>query len=227
MCHPSSRPFFGTHCLYLFFGVALLVDVVPARGELLVTIEDGMIAPNGNLSLDIGIESDTPPELLSEFEFSVRLNPMPAAPGSSLQFVDSQSESFLSDPEYVFFGNSDSLTFGAVTYDSTTQITVFDLTADFTDVPVSSRRLLTTIELRHQTGSASVGQVAGNQFEVTLGPDPLFFNADGFEVPFSLTSGIVTVAATAVPEPGTTAFLALTLTGAAMRRRRRPRGHRT
>ncbi|MEL6104790.1 MAG: PEP-CTERM sorting domain-containing protein [Planctomycetota bacterium] len=207
-----------------------------ARSEIAISIVDSEITAAGIIGLDVEITSTNPPEDITEFELVLQLNPISATGASALQFVNPQSESHLfdamgnadPDPNYVFIGSSDALDIGGTTftYDSLTQIRVVDLSVDSNFDPVAvaidtTPRLLTRVEIQHNLNGESAASTAGDQFELSILPESAFFN-DLADVNFDdTTTATITVAATAIPEPGAFAAIAFAGMGLVMRRRRR------
>ena len=238
----SSRPvypgFLMSHrsLFSAIFAALVVVTANPVQSEIAISILDSEITAAGIIGLDVEITSTSPPEDITEFELVLQLNPISATGASALQFVNPQSESHLfdamgnpnPDPNYVFIGSSDALDLGGTTfaYDSLTQIRVVDLSVDSNFDPVAvaidgTPKLLTRIEIQHNLNGESAAATAGDQFELSILPESAFFN-DLADVNFDdSTTSIITVAATAIPEPGTFAVMALAGFGLTMRRRRR------
>jgi hypothetical protein len=194
-----------------------------AEAELAINVASGTVTPGGSLTLDIGLESTTPPQNLSEFELILQITPLTATAGTSLQFVDPQSEAFLDDADYVFAGNSDAVTAGDSTVGglTATQVTFFDFTANFADMPVTSGQLLATVDVGHLLGGLPPEDVAGDQFEISVAPSSLFSDAQFNDLAFSSTPGVVTVGPVVIPEPGSVTLLAALSLACFVRRGRR------
>lgn len=207
--------------------VACLISVAPARAEFQLSVGSGTIDPGGNLTLEIGIASDVPPEGLAEFELILEITPLTATGGTSLTFVNPQSEAFLDDADYVFALTSDAIAFmeSTVSENTGSRITFTDLSfdndGDPIDISVTSRQLLVTFDISHLLGGADPASTAGDQFQVSVLADSLFAQASGIEVDFSSTAGIVTVGAVAIPEPSSVALLMFLSCGMILPRRRR------
>lgn len=222
---PMSKPLVSRFLIAA--AMALVVLITPAKAELEISIGSGMIDPGGNLTLEIGIASDAPPENLAEFELILQITPLTATGGTSLQFVNPQSEVFLSDADYVFALTSDAIELGETTVAqiAPAKITFADLSVntlgDLDDIAVTSGQLLVTIDIAHFLAGANPAATAGDQFEISVDGDSLFAQASGVEVGFSSTPGIVTVNAVAVPEPSSVALLMFISCGMMLPRRRR------
>lgn len=214
------------------FGLLLLGFFVSladtCRAEMIITIGGGSIDPGGSLTLDIGIESDAPPENLAEYELILQITPLTGSGGSSLQFVDPNSETYLEDADYVFAATSESIAFDESTglLVSPSEISYYDASVDgagfLLNVPVTSGQKLATVTVSHVLGGASPQEVAGDQFTFAAGPNTFFANTDSFdELGYQFVSGTVTVNAVAIPEPSSVALLMVCGGGLLVRRRRR------
>ena len=177
--------------------------------------------------MDVFISAD--PEVdLGLFNFEFRITPAGGAT-SYLQFVDPQPDPQLTDPEYVFFGNSAAATFPFPFPVGTVGITGFpqdkfiggDFTADPDDVQLTSERLLARLQVTTSNLTGFVPEI-GDTFILSLEPTDFtfFWNRDfEFEHLFTSSSGTVSVV---VPEPGSFALWAFGVTffAAATRYRR-------
>ena len=225
----GSRPMRSTvYQLLKFVTCCLMVGIAtPAMADPEVTIGSGIIAPGGNLELQIGIESDAPPEDMSSYNLVLQITPLTVNGDSSLQFVNSQSETFLEDADYVFADTSEVIELDdtAVKQNDGDVIEFEDLSVDGmgfeTNVEVTSGQLLASVNLEHLLGSTLPGDTAGNQYLVSVDEiDSVFLNEAGDELELFSVSGLVTVQATAIPEPSSVALLLLATCGVTMRRRR-------
>lgn len=210
--------------------IAILIAVPVANADFEISVASGSIDPGGTLQLEIGIASDAPPQNLSDFELILELVPLTATGTSSLQFVDPQSEDFLADADYIFAGSSEASADPLVAsyrIDSATQITFIDISSDaigdFLNVPVSSGHLLATLDLVHELNGTAAAATAGDAYAVRVGLLSGFFQANGSEIDFFSTNGVVSVNAVAIPEPGVASVLLLGCCGLVMRRRRSSR----
>ncbi len=213
--------------LLVAVSTVLLLSIAPAKADFQISISSGTIAPGGNLLLEIGIASDTPPQDLSEFDLILEITPLSAAPGSSLIFVDGQSETFLDEADYIFAGTSESIAedLPSTQNNSGSAITLYDLSIDSLgdpmNVPVTSGHLLATVDLGHLLGGASPAATAGDQYAVNVGLASFFSDENVADLEFSSTPGVVTVGAVAIPEPAAATMLMLATCGVVLQRRRR------
>lgn len=215
--------------LIIALSIVFCCSVVPAKADFEISVGSGTIDPDGNLSLEISIASDAPPQGMSDYELILEITPLTMAPGSSLIFVEPQSEQFLADADYIFAASSEVIADGvsAVTSNTGDEITFIDVSSDvfgdFLDVPVTSGHLLATVDFKHVLGTATASETAGDQYSITVSELSGFFQADGTFVDFTSTAGTVSVAAVAIPEPSSIAMLSLASCGILTRRRRRRR----
>lgn len=164
--------------------------------------------------IDVMIHSDSADALDS---YLIGLN-LTGGPG--VVFSSPQSEAFLSDGNYVFFGRSSSVING---FPATTvggggsNVTVGDLTEDPMSPPnplpfvlpgASSPSLLTRLEF---------DVVGAGSFSVHIDPSSTFSDVDFNDFSFSSTGGSFT----AVPEPASVVFLGIGTVGVGLLRRRR------
>lgn len=204
----------------LVFAAALACSPM-AEGAVIVTfgisVPDPMLVLTGGY-VDVFVRSNIPAgELLDGYQVGVTIAPGGGSPGPSggLIFSTTQAEAELTNPAYVFFGNS---------FDTNNAIPVGTVTgggsgyigSDFTDnfIPVTlpnTNRLLYRLNL----SAVSPGTYT---ISVNTGVTSFFtnqLNPVGTPIPFSSVSSGMTV----VPEPASTAFLLVTLGGIALRRR--------
>ena len=214
--------------LFVSATAVLCFAVASAKADFEISVESKMVDPGVDLLLlEIGIESDNPPENMSDFELILEINPLTATGGSSLQFVNPQSEDFLDENDYIFANTSESKADGlsTVTIDSATEITFIDVSVnasgDFLDVPVTSGHILAWLELSHELGSASPDAVSNDEYSIDVSLLSNFLNADGDEVDFTSTSGVVTFNPVAIPEPSFAGVMMIASCGVMMKRRRR------
>ncbi|TWU02649.1 PEP-CTERM sorting domain-containing protein [Stieleria varia] len=222
--------------------LATLANWHHAHAEVIVQIGNGTVTPGGTITLDVMI-SGTAPEDLAEYDVIFDVTSIASQAGTALELAALQNESFLLDPNYVFFGTDDGMgapdpTASAAVFDgvpataiaSPTRLQVVDLAVDaagdLSFVTVDTPRLLTQIELVHNLGAVDPALTVGNTFDVSLDLflEPFFFDFDGFEINVdSSISGTVTVVA-AVPEPSTAfALAAMLIVPLSIRRRKRLR----
>ena len=227
-----------------YFTAALLLGFlfpVTAKADLLVELQDASISAGGNVSVDVLISGivdalDDPfvqmDEVLAEFELLLNINPAGVTAGTELQFIDPQSESFLTNSDYVFFGNSDAVINDVAASNlrslvgTNDSLQVIDFNIDEFDDPidttVTSDNLLISFELTHQLNGANAGLTAGDTFEISVDQTSGFFDEGGFEIDFANNFATITVAS-AVPEPSTmvAGVVALLMLVPVINRRRR------
>lgn len=133
--------------LAVLLGLALLPNV--ASAGLIVSIASATGAVGDDISLDVTVRSDGSSDAFSNFVVSYVIS----APGL-IFYTDSLGEpnqSFLTNPSYVFFGNSalvDSGTNVGTVSTSGDTYTESDATIDFSSVPIDSTGfLLATLHL--------------------------------------------------------------------------------
>ena len=176
----------------------------PARSAFIITVADQTIPEGGTGTVDVTIRSTNlvSGDALSTFGFAFRITP--SGPGG-LNFSNPQSDAELTDPTYVFVGNSANFVttspLGSVSGDD---YTGGDGTFDGSAVTVTTPRLLVRLDLAAAAGSA------GQSFTISLvnpSTSTFFRDANFNDVPFSSVAGTVriTPVAVAVPEPGTLA----------------------
>jgi hypothetical protein len=226
---------FGIGCLV----VLLAGPAFPAQAGLVVSIGTTTVAQGGTGTLDVYLSSTTPsstPDQINDYAFTLQITPSTVG---NLAFSVSQTFGYLNSNNYVFFGNSADYIAGLASpppFGGTPLTTVyandtflgFDNTNDFTPVSLSSNSgqvLLATLTL-----DASITSV-GEAFSVSLVPamgdgsqtsgSSSYFNVvdSNFSqlsaVPFTSTSGTVTITPASVPEPasiilGSTGILIVT-----------------
>ncbi|MBC7966633.1 MAG: hypothetical protein H7Z17_12015 [Fuerstia sp.] len=192
-----------------------------AEGAIIVTfgtsVPDPMFAGTGGY-VDVFVRSDIlAGELLDGYQVGVTIAPGGATPGPAggLIFSAMQADAELTDPNYVFFGNSfdtnNAIPVGTVTGGGTGYIGS-DITNNFIPVTLpNTNRLLFRLDLSAVSeGTYTISVDPGVTSFFTNQLDPV-----GTAISFSSVSGNMTVA----PEPASTAFLLVTLGGVALRRR--------
>lgn len=210
---------------HLSFGTALvLVGLASsAQGAFLITVGDRELLPGQTGFVDVRIRSDQAGgEPLSAFGVEFLIAPIGPI-GTRLEFVVPQPDPQLSDPGYVFFGNSFAEDF-AVPIGAVDSFFSFhdrfiggDSTADSLDMTIfpsddgdpNTDMLLARLQI---TAITALPPVAGDAFALSLvaGPNTTFLDSSLNEIAFSSTAGTVTISAAprAVPEPSALAVFA-------------------
>jgi hypothetical protein len=177
----------------------------PARADVVVTIGNATIAQGGTGSVDVMIRSTNPAgDPLSSFGFEFQLTPTGPR---HLDFRNPQRDAQLTLPGYVFAGNSGDLVDGSavgavhsIGSGTNNQFVGGDETDSGDDVTVKGDVLLARLDL---TAATSSPPQAGDTFSLSLlsGPFTGFRDSNNSPVAFSSTTGTITMAAAAVPEP--------------------------
>jgi hypothetical protein len=202
-----------------------------------IIVSFGTSAPNPMIAgssgiIDVFVRTDVGSETLDGFNVRVGLTPTGGSPIGGLIFSATQSEAQLGDTDYVFFGISlsqnTSTTIGTVSGGGSLY-TGFDASDDGSDIPFPANPvpviLTTTDRLLYRLDLTAV---AAGTYDIDVSPGETIFLSDQFEessaITFSSTPASLTVnGAAAVPEPASMAFLMVTCTAVALRRRfRRP-----
>ncbi len=208
--------------------VACFFTALPATAHagLLIRVGDASLAPGSTGTVDVTIESDSlSGDPLANYGFEFRIG---TAGLTRLEFVDPQSDSQLTSPNYVFFG--DSAATGVVAIGTVGTVVVPNdnyvggdgtLSGNNVNVPIAGR-LLAQLDITALTLSPpSLGDTF--TIDVILGPNT-FLQDQGFnDVEFLTVSGLVTI----VPEPTTAAlgWCGLAILGIARRRVQRSQFH--
>jgi hypothetical protein len=202
-----------------------------ARAALVITIGDATIAEGGTGFVDVLIHSDDvlDGDPLQNFGFEFRIT---TAEPTRLEFVNPQSDPQLTDPNYVFFGDSlaEMIGVGPPILPPNTTFIGGDSTDSFADVTVlTTDKLLARLQLTAMMDLDLPPEV-GDTFTISLEPSVNTFFNDSLINPisFSSTPGTVTIgpAATVVPEPGALALFALGSVLLLAKRQGRTRKHR-
>jgi hypothetical protein len=212
--------------------VALLLCTTQARADFIVSIESLTIPQGSTGTLDVMLTStasSSSPDLLNNYGFTLQIT----GP-HELQFSSSQSFSYLSSSQYLFFGDStDQMTSspgGTTATTVYTNDTFVGNDSTFSGNPVSLTSTNTPVLLAALTLDATITS-PGDVYTVSLVPPSgngsmntstqTFFDNFNFDtgqetsaVPFTSTAGTVMISAAAVPEPasiisGVTAALVL------------------
>lgn len=192
-----------------------------ARADLIVTIGSTTLEQGGTGFVDVFVRSTDGSDLLGGFGVEFAITNLSGS--SSLWFSVSQNDAYLSDPNYIFVGDSSALSFPPVGVGQETAYIGGDATESLVDIQVpTSDRLLARLDLTTLTSAPSA---IGDQFTISLvnSLNTFFFNS-GDELPFPTTTpGTVTIAAAGVPEPSSLILAASALGAAGFLRRRRAR----
>ena len=216
--------------LRLLCFAVLLTVTNRASADLFIDLQSGVINPGGTLTLDVLISGTPTTEMLQDFTIILDAAPDSAAAGTRLEFIDPQSEAYLTNSDYVFFGNSDAALFPPATIvssvnDTNDNFEAEDITANTLDELVGIDELLVQIDLQHVLDGVPAVLTGGDTFTITVDDtNSVFFTEAGFDVAFTNNQATVTVAATAIPEPGTIAaglIAAAVFLPSVLRRRRR------
>jgi hypothetical protein len=197
--------------------------VLPARADLVVSIGSTSIAQGGTGSVDVLLSStasSASPDLVNNLGFKLQIT----GP-NELQFSSSQSFSYLTNSQYVFFGDSTAQTSGIpggvvmqTVYPNDT-FSGSDSTSSANPVSLSSSN--TPVLLARLSLDAGITN-AGDAYTISLVPPSgngsmagnasTFFDVFDFStggetsaVPFTSTPGSVAITAP-VPEPGSLVY---------------------
>jgi hypothetical protein len=203
--------------------LSLFVLLVPpgvSRAEFVIDIGDATVSPGGATTVPVYIRSTLAAgEPLNNFSFSFQLDTLGP---TQLNFLDPQFDSQLTQPNYVFGGNSTSLVFPPVGVVTTTVVPndTFiggDATFDGLSAVVPQSDVL--LALLNFTTLTALPPEIGNVFSVSLtANDNTAFYGEVFgpAVGFTSTTGTVTV----VPEPTAAWLMAVGAAVCALRRAR-------
>lgn len=195
---------------------ALIVMMsLTAQAVLIVSVGDATLLAGGTGTVDVLIASDSPSgDLVSFLGFEFRVS---TGGPTRLEFVNPQSDLQLTDPNYLFAGDSLAAAFPPVGLVSTTIVpndTIIggDATFSGNEINVGSTPvLLARLEL---TAGTVLPPIPGDTFIIDLVPGALtFFQDNTFtNVQFSSTSGTVTIV---IPEPSSAMLAIVALTAVA------------
>lgn len=193
--------------------VALFGGPKPAMAALVIDVRDAMIGPGGTGFLDVYVSS-TGTNIVGTANYAFQIGNI-GTPASALELVDPQSLSANSQSDYLFADDLDPLGLFVISQ-TTSAIEAGDYSASGNGVTVDAMsKLLFRFDLQHVLGPGqSAAQSNGEQFSFTLipGAGTFFLDETGLDItidPSSRLSGVVSVNATAVPEPSITGLLAI------------------
>jgi hypothetical protein len=203
--------------------LAISVSVSSANGaDFNITVQPLTLAPGQSGLLEVDYTTNSSQQLaLENFGLLITANNSPG-----LHFVSSPDPSIDStfpSPNYIFAGNSADFVNGIplAQVDSGTDQKTYgaDATISLDNTTVATSGLLGFLPV-----TADHSAHGEDTFTVSLINDPLFTqfsDQDGNLFTFAGTSGLVTIAAIAVPEPSTWALALVGLASLAVLRRRR------
>jgi len=189
-----------------------LLHAPSASAGLVVTLTPSatLINVGQNAFIDVSITSDDLTDSLDGFFANLSITG-----GSGLAFVDPQSESFLADSSYVFFGRSGNVIQSslATVVNSPTSIGFSDFSDDGANAP-SPRTLDSTFLLARIDFTG----VSAGTFGIEFGTASSFTRDGLSQISFTGPSSITV---TAVPEPSSLVLAGIAGVGAVMAKRRR------
>jgi hypothetical protein len=199
-----------------------------AQASLNITIGDLALSPGGTGYVNVSLSGEG--DLLAAFYFEFLISPASGAT-SRLQFVNPQPDPQLTDPEYVFFGNSLNVEWGSPVGsvldipDPGATFVGGDATSDGKNVAVTGEKLLARLEVTHVVGQdVDPTTTIGHTFDVTLEPGSFFEDASGASLGYTPTAAQVTI----IPEPSQLTIMlglgGIFLVGSWWRRRKRSAG---
>ncbi|MFO0999028.1 MAG: PEP-CTERM sorting domain-containing protein [Planctomycetaceae bacterium] len=218
--------------------ICLLVGSQPAKADVIIDVQDASITTNGTGFVDVLISS-TGTDLLTTTSFEFNIGGTPAANGF-LEFQLESDDANYSPPGYVFGAATGNYFDSLLPADSMFGIDNYQ--AGFTSVTLSgTTQTLVRLLLKH-TAIGDPNDSVGKMFTVSLNtggatdfsfwddmgtPSPLDDGPTSLNISPLSSSGTITIASAAVPEPGTVAFLALLSTTYVARRFRRTKKKET
>jgi len=205
--------------LGILFGLSTLVGLAgESRASFVIDVGDATVLPGGVTTVPVYIRSTlTAGEPLNNFSFSFQVDTLGP---TQLDFLNPQFDGQLSQPNYVFAGNSTSSVFPPVGVVTTTIVPndTFiggDATLDGLSVLVPQSDML--LALLNFTTLTVLPPEIGDVFRVSLmaNANTAFFGeVDGPTVGFTSTTGTVTV----VPEPSSAWLVVVGAAVVALRR---------
>lgn len=183
---------------------------VPAQADLIVTVGSANIPSGGTGTVDVYVTS-TSNDMLGVTSLQFDISRISGA--SLLEFANPQSNSFLSQTNYVFAGDSfdyiNSIPFFGPPFTTVTPndtVSGGDNTNDFTNVTLTTGQpyLLAALTVQSQAGAP-----VGDLFSISLDPSSQFLLSDfATQVPYTSTPGTITISpAFSTPEPATWTLL--------------------
>jgi len=216
---------------FAFVVPIVMLSTRPAEADLIITASNLSVLPGGTGIMNFYISSDSG-DTLSDFTLQLLASPI-AGPEGVLEFTVSQTDYPYSDPNYVFYGESDNDYYGPGPFWSAPSPSAIDnpagmiLGGDSDDSDLgyitlsSTPMLLATVQVYLQPTVLN-----GEQYQVSLVPQQypgVGFGETNFDDPLNYTStpGTVSVASvTATPEPASlvSVMTALVLIGISRKR---------
>ncbi len=213
--------------ILLIFAVFCAAVASSSQAAIIVTVSDATVTPGGTAFVDVFIRSSSTDPLQS-FGFEHRIT---TGGATRLEFVDPQPDPQLTNPDYVFLGDSfdqiNVFPVGAVSTSSVPNDTFVggDLTDSFADVTLTTTSLL--LASLQVTTNTLLPPVLGDTFSVTFDDTSFntFFVDSGFSfLTIDTINSDFTGTVTVVPEPSSLLLALLGLFGGIAwvgRRRRR------
>jgi len=180
----------------LLAALCIALGASHAKADLTVDISSISLVPNGTGTVDITISSNSS-DPLQFYSLDLEID---RTGGSTLEFIDPQSESHLTDGGYLFAGDTFGGGFSAVdtTTDANDTLTAAsDFTDSFADVLVPGTSvLLYRLDVQHFEDPFNPGNV-GDTFSISV-TGSNFEDKDFFQYTPTFNTGTVTIV---IPEP--------------------------
>ncbi|MEM6365527.1 MAG: PEP-CTERM sorting domain-containing protein [Planctomycetota bacterium] len=215
------------------FGILVCLLAPAADGGLLIRFESTPIVEGRSGLVDVFVSGDSS-DLITDASFEFRITPLGGTP-RQLSFADPQSDSQLSDPDYLFQAASfrrdgDPLlgvapsAVGSVSSVDRLNDTYIGLDSDPTLAGVvigTDELLLARLDLT--SGPGLLAPIAGDQFQLELvaSPNTFFFDPSNPNLFADWNSTPTTLTVTAIPEPSSFAMTGLVVLIAGIRRHSR------